>query len=138
MEDLSMFQRPRTVALEYENPGTYGMVLIYPLNCLVECGFVGDMAVNPWVGIVCRRQAFARESESLMRTALISIHDLIHFAKYDLSVSHCMVGAMLYFWNPTTNCLHLPCGIVGPTLFEVAAITGLASSGVDITYESKP
>ncbi|MED6222826.1 hypothetical protein PIB30_068231 [Stylosanthes scabra] len=67
MEDLSMFQRPRTIALEYEKPGTYGTVLIYPLNRLVECGFVGNMAVNPWVGIVCRRQAFARESESLMR-----------------------------------------------------------------------
>ncbi|MED6212744.1 hypothetical protein PIB30_086517 [Stylosanthes scabra] len=67
MEDLSMFQRPRTIALEYEKPGTYGTVLIYPLNLLVECGFVGNMAVNPWVGIVCRRQAFARESESLMR-----------------------------------------------------------------------
>ncbi|MED6139849.1 hypothetical protein PIB30_087822 [Stylosanthes scabra] len=38
MEDLSMFQRPRTVALEYEKPGTYGMVSIYPLYRLVECG----------------------------------------------------------------------------------------------------
>ncbi|MED6183250.1 hypothetical protein PIB30_036236 [Stylosanthes scabra] len=61
MEDLSMFQRPRTVALEDENPGTYGMALIYPLNRLVECGFMSDTAVNPWVGIFCRRQGFARE-----------------------------------------------------------------------------
>ncbi|MED6156614.1 hypothetical protein PIB30_015926 [Stylosanthes scabra] len=67
MEDLSMFQRPRTVALEDENNGTYGTVLIYSLNRLVECGFVGDTAVNPWVGIFCRRQGFVRESESLMR-----------------------------------------------------------------------
>ncbi|MED6194023.1 hypothetical protein PIB30_024469 [Stylosanthes scabra] len=36
MEDLSVFQRPRTVALEDENPGTYGTVLIYPLNRLVS------------------------------------------------------------------------------------------------------
>ncbi|MED6223912.1 hypothetical protein PIB30_078733, partial [Stylosanthes scabra] len=36
MEDLSMFQRPRIVALEDENPGTYGMTLIYPLNRLVS------------------------------------------------------------------------------------------------------
>ncbi|MED6147700.1 hypothetical protein PIB30_046233 [Stylosanthes scabra] len=71
MEDLSMFQRPRIVALEYEKPGTYGTVLIYPLDCLVECGFVGNMAVNPWVDIVCRRQAFARESKSLMRTVAL-------------------------------------------------------------------
>ncbi|MED6125999.1 hypothetical protein PIB30_074093 [Stylosanthes scabra] len=71
MEDLSMFQRPRTVALEHENPGTYGTVLIYPLNRLVECGFVGDTAVNPWVGIFCRRQGFAREI-ALMGTHVIS------------------------------------------------------------------
>ncbi|MED6220244.1 hypothetical protein PIB30_043047 [Stylosanthes scabra] len=62
MEDLSMFQRPWTVALEDENPGTYGTVLIYPLDRLVECGFVGDTVVNPWVGIFCRRQGFAREN----------------------------------------------------------------------------
>ncbi|MED6219637.1 hypothetical protein PIB30_037610 [Stylosanthes scabra] len=34
-----MFQRPRSIALEYEKPGTYGTVLIYPLDRLVECGF---------------------------------------------------------------------------------------------------
>ncbi|MED6207336.1 hypothetical protein PIB30_034847 [Stylosanthes scabra] len=36
MEDLSMFQRPRIIALEDENPGTYGTILIYPLNRLVS------------------------------------------------------------------------------------------------------
>ncbi|MED6187156.1 hypothetical protein PIB30_073779 [Stylosanthes scabra] len=36
MEDLSMFQRPRIVALEDENPGTYGTTLIYPLDRLVS------------------------------------------------------------------------------------------------------
>ncbi|MED6187613.1 hypothetical protein PIB30_078072 [Stylosanthes scabra] len=36
MEDLSMFQRPRSVALEYEKPGTYGTVLIYPLDRLIR------------------------------------------------------------------------------------------------------
>ncbi|MED6109877.1 hypothetical protein PIB30_037626 [Stylosanthes scabra] len=39
MEVLSMFQKPRSIALEYEKPGTYGMWLIYPLDRLVECGF---------------------------------------------------------------------------------------------------
>ncbi|MED6219854.1 hypothetical protein PIB30_039603 [Stylosanthes scabra] len=41
MDDLSMFQRPRTVALEDEKPGTYGMVSIYPLHRLVKCGSAG-------------------------------------------------------------------------------------------------
>ncbi|MED6109613.1 hypothetical protein PIB30_035310 [Stylosanthes scabra] len=43
MEDLSMFQRPKIVALEDEKPGTYGTVLIYPLDRLVECRFAGYM-----------------------------------------------------------------------------------------------
>ncbi|MED6180336.1 hypothetical protein PIB30_009404 [Stylosanthes scabra] len=78
MEDLSMFQRPRTVALEDENLGTYGTVLIYPLDRLVECGFVGDTAVNHWVSIFCRRQGFARET---------CIHHLFGFRYDDLSLS---------------------------------------------------
>ncbi|MED6137743.1 hypothetical protein PIB30_067854 [Stylosanthes scabra] len=41
MEDLSMFQSPRSVALEYEKPETYGTMLIYPLDRLVECAFAG-------------------------------------------------------------------------------------------------
>ncbi|MED6157726.1 hypothetical protein PIB30_025998 [Stylosanthes scabra] len=32
MEDLSMFQRPRTVALEDENPGTYGRIRESQIN----------------------------------------------------------------------------------------------------------
>ncbi|MED6132428.1 hypothetical protein PIB30_018818 [Stylosanthes scabra] len=46
MKDLSMFQRPRSVALEYEKPGTYGTVLIYPLDRLVECGFAGFISID--------------------------------------------------------------------------------------------
>ncbi|MED6163782.1 hypothetical protein PIB30_083337 [Stylosanthes scabra] len=76
MKDLSMFQRPRTVALEDENLGTYGTVLIYPLYRLVEYGFVGDTAVNPWVGIFCRRQGFARERYTPWNPTPYQPHDL--------------------------------------------------------------
>ncbi|MED6148772.1 hypothetical protein PIB30_055974 [Stylosanthes scabra] len=88
MEDLSMFQRPKTVALEDENPGTYGVALVYPLNRLVECGFVGDTAINPWVGIFCRRQGSARESESLMRVLIYPLDRLVEcgFAGYMLNI----------------------------------------------------
>ncbi|MED6111725.1 hypothetical protein PIB30_054954 [Stylosanthes scabra] len=41
-----------------------------PTRPIGECGFVGDTAVNPWVGIFCRRQGFTRESESLMRDSI--------------------------------------------------------------------
>ncbi|MED6210423.1 hypothetical protein PIB30_063967 [Stylosanthes scabra] len=36
-----------------------------PTQPIGECGFVSDTAVNPWVGIFCRRQGFARESVDL-------------------------------------------------------------------------
>ncbi|MED6157715.1 hypothetical protein PIB30_025827 [Stylosanthes scabra] len=58
MEVVSMFQRPRSVALEYEKPGTYGTVLIYPLDRLVECGFAGRPLINdviPTAGFRFRR-----------------------------------------------------------------------------------
>ncbi|KAL4344229.1 hypothetical protein AHAS_Ahas11G0157500 [Arachis hypogaea] len=48
-----------------------------------------------------------------------------------------MVGAMLRFWSKTTNNLHLPCGMVGPTLFDVAAITFLLQNGDTITFDMR-
>ncbi|MED6197077.1 hypothetical protein PIB30_053356 [Stylosanthes scabra] len=75
-KNQNMLQRPRTVALKDEKPGTYGTVLIYPLNRLVECGFVGDTAVNPSVSIVCRRQAFARETEGTWPLWIAEVHDI--------------------------------------------------------------
>ncbi|MED6140354.1 hypothetical protein PIB30_092358 [Stylosanthes scabra] len=49
MEDLSMFQRPMSVALEYEKPETYGTVLIYPLDRLVECGSVDGIIISNFI-----------------------------------------------------------------------------------------
>lgn len=36
-----------------------------------------------------------------------------------------MLVAALYFWESSTNTFQLPCGMVTPTLFDIAAITGL-------------
>ncbi|MED6138790.1 hypothetical protein PIB30_077838 [Stylosanthes scabra] len=49
MEVLSMFQRRRSVALEYEKLGTYGTGLVHPLDRLVECGFTGYVTtIHTW------------------------------------------------------------------------------------------
>ena len=40
-----------------------------------------------------------------------------------------MLIAALYFWNISTNSLHLKCGMLTPTLLDVAAITGLKPIG---------
>ncbi|KAL4330226.1 hypothetical protein AHAS_Ahas13G0378900 [Arachis hypogaea] len=49
-----------------------------------------------------------------------------------------MIGAALYFKNKITNNFHLPCGMIGPTLFDVVAITGLFVSGPTATFDMKP
>ena len=43
-----------------------------------------------------------------------------------------MLGAAFYFWNRTTNSFQIPYGMIGLTLFEVAAITGLDPTGENI------
>ena len=40
-----------------------------------------------------------------------------------------MLLASIYFWEGSTNTFHLPCGMLTPTLFDVAAITGLSPLG---------
>lgn len=40
-----------------------------------------------------------------------------------------MLVASLYFWESTTNTFQLPSGMVTPTLFDIADITGLRPTG---------
>ncbi|XP_050876858.1 uncharacterized protein LOC127080587 [Lathyrus oleraceus] len=48
-----------------------------------------------------------------------------------LGFSYCqsLLLSNLYFWDNTYNTFHLPCGMMTPTLFEVAAIAGLPPTG---------
>lgn len=54
------------------------------------------------------------------------IFDLIQVSMYADRVNLCMLLASLYFWEGSTNTFQLPCGILTPTLFDVATITGLS------------
>ncbi|QHN80537.1 uncharacterized protein DS421_20g679040 [Arachis hypogaea] len=49
-----------------------------------------------------------------------------------------MIGAVTYFWNRTTNNFHLPCGMIGMSLLDVAAITGLPINFSDCTPDMQP
>lgn len=40
-----------------------------------------------------------------------------------------MLSSSLYFWDNTHYTFHLPCGMATPTLFDLAAITGLKPTG---------
>ncbi|RYR27179.1 hypothetical protein Ahy_B02g061515 [Arachis hypogaea] len=44
-----------------------------------------------------------------------------------------MIGA-----NRTTNNFHLPCGMIGMSLLDIAAITGLPISPADFTSDMQP
>lgn len=59
----------------------------------------------------------------------VGIFDLIQISKYAHRVNPCMLLESLYFWEGLTNTFQLPCGMLTPTLFDVAAISGLSSLG---------
>lgn len=59
----------------------------------------------------------------------VGIFDLIQISKYAHRVNPCILLASLYFWEGLTNTFQLPRGMLTPTLFDVAAITGLSPLG---------
>ena len=51
-----------------------------------------------------------------------------------------LIQAALVFWDPLFNCFRFNCGLMGPTVLDVAHITGLPVHGVqfDVTRDIKP
>lgn len=56
-------------------------------------------------------------------------YDLIQISKIGLKYDLDLLVASLHFWEGTTNSLHLRCGMLTPTLFDLAAIDGLRPDG---------
>lgn len=69
----------------------------------------------------------------------MGIYDLIMLLKLGLEYISSMLVSSLYFWDNTHYTFHLPCGIITPTLFNLASITGLKPTrhtyDLDIDYE---
>ncbi|RYR39063.1 hypothetical protein Ahy_A09g044480 [Arachis hypogaea] len=61
------------------------------------------------------------------------IHELLRLSHFSLTTHPWMIGAVTCFWNRTTNNFHLPCGMIGISLLDVAAITGLLINSPDCT-----
>ena len=59
----------------------------------------------------------------------MGIYALIMLSKTGLAYCPLMLVASQYFWDITHFTFHLPCGMVTPTLFNIAAITGLRPTG---------
>lgn len=65
----------------------------------------------------------------------MGIYDLIMLLKLGLEYNASMLVSSLYFWDNTHYTLHLPFGMIPPTLFDLAAITGLKP--IEHTYDSE-
>lgn len=59
----------------------------------------------------------------------VGIFDLIQVPRYAHRVNPLMLLVSFYFWEGSTNTFQLPCGMLIPNLFDVAAITVLSPLG---------
>lgn len=57
------------------------------------------------------------------------IFNATQISRQALRINPCMLLASMYFWEGLTNTFQLPCGMLTPTFFDVAAITGLSPLG---------
>ncbi|PNY13487.1 hypothetical protein L195_g014311 [Trifolium pratense] len=57
------------------------------------------------------------------------IYDLIQLSRTGLKYQQEMIIAALHFFESSTNTFHFECGMMTPTLLDVAAITGLSPIG---------
>ncbi|RYR09266.1 hypothetical protein Ahy_B05g077456 [Arachis hypogaea] len=68
----------------------------------------------------------------------VGIQELLKLSHFSLTTLPWMIGAVTCFWNRTTNNFHLPCGMIGMSLLDVAAITGLPINPLDRTPDMQP
>ncbi|RYR38145.1 hypothetical protein Ahy_A09g043108 [Arachis hypogaea] len=68
----------------------------------------------------------------------LGIQDLLRLSHFSTSTLPWMIRAVTFFWNRTTNNFHLPCGMIGMSLLDVAAITGHPISPPDFTSDMQP
>ncbi|RYQ82372.1 hypothetical protein Ahy_B10g100956 [Arachis hypogaea] len=63
----------------------------------------------------------------------LGIQELLRLSHFSLTTHPWMIGAVTCFWNRTTNNFHLPCRMIGMSLLDMAAITGLPINSPDCT-----
>jgi len=66
----------------------------------------------------------------------IGIFDLIQLSRQGPKYHNEMIIVALHFWNPSNNNLHLKCGMITPTLLDVASLTGLKPTGKSFDPDS--
>ena len=66
----------------------------------------------------------------------IGIFDLVKLSRQGPKYYIEMLIGALHFWNASTNSLHLKCGMLTPTLLDIADLTGLKPTGQTFDLES--
>lgn len=59
----------------------------------------------------------------------MGIFDLIQLSRQGPKYHNEMIIAALHFWNPSNSSMHLKCGMLTPTLLDIAGLTGLKPTG---------
>jgi len=69
----------------------------------------------------------------------LGIFNLIQLSKTGLGYEENLILAEIHFWENSINTMHLKCGMLSPTLLDVAAITRLPPIGetYDLDRENK-
>ncbi|XP_027337222.1 uncharacterized protein LOC113850902 [Abrus precatorius] len=84
----------------------------------------------PWLDMV--------ESEKQDSWRALGIYDVIQLSRYNMSYNFPMIMSSLFFWDRATSSFHVPCAMITPTLFDVAAIAGLRPTGPSFRPDSHP
>ncbi|XP_055811595.1 uncharacterized protein LOC129881414 [Solanum dulcamara] len=61
------------------------------------------------------------------------IYDAIQLSKHDLPMDKNLLYAALCYWSISTNSFHFRFGMMGPTVLDIVALTGLRPHGEDIS-----
>ncbi|KAF3669675.1 hypothetical protein FXO38_07477 [Capsicum annuum] len=68
---------------------------------------------------------------NVWRTA--GIYDAIQLSKIDIPSERNLLYAVLCFWSISSNSFHFNFGMMGPTLLDIVALTGLRPHGEEIS-----
>ncbi|RYR10963.1 hypothetical protein Ahy_B05g079452 [Arachis hypogaea] len=68
----------------------------------------------------------------------LGIQELLRLYHFSPSTLPWMIGAVTFFWNRITTNFHLLCGMIGMSLLDIAAITGLPISPPYFTSDMQP
>ncbi|CAL5328053.1 unnamed protein product [Camellia sinensis] len=63
----------------------------------------------------------------------IGIYDAIMLSKIRIEIDKHLFFNALFFWSVPTNSFHLHCGMMSPTILDIAALTGLHLHGEEVS-----